>query len=281
MIQDIGDHTYDNTWHPAAPDEESYVLFYRENQALILKNGEEITFPRVKDILPENPDFIETCTYLFAIDNGRFYLADPDSFTVPESLKGEMVNVRTFRSAAPRYLAFAGITGHQLADWYFSRRLCGHCGTPLKQDEKERMLYCPKCGQIEYPKISPAVIIGVTDGDKLLLTKYAGREFKNYALIAGFCEIGESLEDTVRREVREEVGLTVKNIRYYKSQPWSFSETLLSGFFCDLDKEAPIRMEEDELALAEWFTREDLPVNDPAKASLTQEMITAFHEGKI
>ena len=79
------------------------------------------------------------------------------------------------------------------------------------------------------------MIVGVTDGDEILLTKYAGRAFTKYALIAGFAEIGESIEDTVRREVMEEVGLKVKNLRYYKSQPWSFSDTLLMGFFVQVE----------------------------------------------
>ncbi len=280
LIQEIGAHRYNNTWNPLPPGEESYVLFYREKQALILRQGEEIRFPRVRDVLPQNPDFCETYTYLFAIDEDRFYLADPETFQLPDLPGQEMVNVGSFRSASPRSLAFAGITGHQLADWYQSRRFCGHCGRVLKPGSKERMLYCTSCGQIEYPKISPAVIVGVTDGDRLLLTKYAGRDFKNYALIAGFCEIGESLEDTIHREVMEEVGLKVTNLRYYKSQPWSFSETLLSGFFCDLAEPGQIRLQEEELALAEWFDRENLPLNDPFQASLTQDMITAFHEGR-
>lgn len=92
------------------------------------------------------------------------------------------------------------------------------------------MMRCEHCGQMEFPKICPAVIIGVTDGNRLLMSKYAGRDYKKYALIAGFAEIGETIEETVQREVMEEVGLKVKNLRYYKSQPWSFSDTLLFGF---------------------------------------------------
>ena len=93
----------------------------------------------------------------------------------------------------------------------------------------QRMLQCPCCANMVFPKIAPAVIVGVTHGDKILMTKYAGREYKRYALIAGFTEIGETAEETVKREVMEEVGLTVKNIRYYKSQPWGFDSNLLLG----------------------------------------------------
>jgi NAD+ diphosphatase len=96
-------------------------------------------------------------------------------------------------------------------------------------------MQCTECHNIVYPRISPAVIVAVMDGNRILMTKYAGRVFKKYALIAGYAEIGETLEETVRREVMEEVGLKVKNIRYYKSQPWAFDDSLLSGFFCELD----------------------------------------------
>lgn len=110
------------------------------------------------------------------------------------------------------------------------------------------MMYCPECRITEYPKISPAVIVGVTHGNKLLMSKYANRDFNKYALIAGFTEIGETIEETVRREVMEEVGLKVKNIRYYKSQPWSFTDTLLFGFFAELDGDETITLDREELA---------------------------------
>ena len=116
------------------------------------------------------------------------------------------------------------------------------------------------------------------DGDRLLLTKYSGRAYKRYALIAGFNEIGESIEDTVRREVMEEVGLKVKNIRYYKSQPWSFSETLLMGFYCDLDGSAEIQLDTEELSEGVWMKREEIP-KPVSDISLTSEMIERFRRG--
>ena len=130
------------------------------------------------------------------------------------------------------------------------------------------------------PKICPAVIIAVTHGDKILMSKYAGREYKKYALLAGFNETGESIEETVRREVMEEVGLKVKNLRYYKSQPWSFTDTLLMGFFCELDGEDGITLDTDELAMAEWFERDKMPV-EAEDLSLTNEMMMAFKHGKV
>lgn len=146
-------------------------------------------------------------------------------------------------------------------------------------DEKERMMRCPSCGLMEFPKICPAVIIGVTHGNKILMSKYAGREFKKYALLAGFNEVGETIEETVHREVMEEVGLKVKNLRYYKSQPWSMSDTLLMGFFCELDGEEEIKLDQEELALAEWFERDEMPVKEE-DCSLTNEMMMVFKRGE-
>ena len=132
---------------------------------------------------------------------------------------------------------------------------------------------------MEFPKICPAVIIAVTHGNKILMSKYAGREYKKYALLAGFNETGESIEETVRREVMEEVGLKVKNLRYYKSQPWSFSGSLLAGFYCDVDGDPSITLDREELSVAEWFDRASLP-ETPNLISLTGEMIECFRQGK-
>lgn len=143
---------------------------------------------------------------------------------------------------------------------------------------------CPSCGQVSYPQICPSVIVAITDNDKILLTKYASghSSYQNYALVAGYSEVGESLEDTVRREVMEEVGLRVKNIRYYKSQPWSFSGALLVGFACEVEGSREISMDEEELSAAVWFRRGEMPKNrSQADISLTGEMMQAFEEGLL
>ena len=128
--------------------------------------------------------------------------------------------------------------------------------------------------------MSVAIIVGVRNGEKLLLTRYAGRTFSDYALIAGFCEIGESLEDTVRREVMEETGVRVKNIRYYDNQPWGYSQSLLVGFFADLDGDDTIRVDHNELSEALWMPRAE--VQDRSRdVSMTAKMMDAFRRGLI
>lgn len=279
MIQDITPHQFHNEYHPVPPTPDSYLLCYRGREVLIRMDQEgKLDFPRFHDMEPFYGQLYEDYIYLFTIDEERFYLG---LHMEEAALNGfSMENLQIFRTALPQHLAFAGITGASLYRWYRSRRFCGCCGAVLKPDKKERMLYCEDCGNREYPKIMPAVIVGVTNGNRLLMSKYANRDFKRYALIAGFAEIGETLEETIQREVMEEVGLKVKNLRYYKSQPWAFTDTLLTGFFAELDGEEDITLDEEELAMAEWFEREEIPVHERSR-SLTNEMILGFKHGLI
>lgn len=268
MIQDIAPCRYKNEYLPM-PEKEDFLLCYDGRKILVKKENEYISFPTFGEMGTEE------CTYLFSIDERRFYLGEKrpgDSFA-----EYAWEDIQSLRSVSPKHLCFAGVTGWQLHRWYENHRYCGRCGKPMVKDEKERMLYCPECKNMEYPKICPAVIIAVTHGNRLLMSKYAGREYKKYALLAGFTEIGETLEETVKREVMEEVGLKVKNITYYKSQPWSFSDTLLMGFFCELDGGEEVTLDREELALAEWFEREEIPV-EPDDVSLTNEMMMVFKE---
>ena len=189
-----------------------------------------------------------------------------------------MESIYSLRHLQPRHYAYAGLVGFHLHTWYNRHRFCGRCGTPLQPDGKERMMRCPACDCMSYPQICPAVIIGLTHGDKILLSKYNGRNYKDYALLAGFAEVGETIEETVKREVWEEVGLHVKNIRYYKSQPWPHSSSLLLGFFAELDgDDETIQLEEEELSIAAWIHRDDLFM-EADNVSLTNEMILYFKQ---
>ena len=141
-------------------------------------------------------------------------------------------------------------------------------------------MVCDHCQIHEYPKICPAVIVAVINGDRILMSKYAYGTYRRYALLAGFAEVGETIEETVKREVFEEVGLHVKNLRYYKSQPWSFSDSLLLGFFAEVDGSGEIHRDEKELAEAGWFTREEIDIDD-STISLTNEMIRKFRDREL
>lgn len=280
MIQDIAPRKYEVTYQNKQPGQEDTVLLCSGRCVLMRRDGDRIIFPKKKEITEENICF----RYLFSVGGEAYYLGLLSEDMLLEGGRricmGNSVyrleDCEIFRTAAPRHRAFAGITGHQLYEWYQSHRYCGHCGVEMRHSDSERMMQCPKCGRTYYPQISPAVIVGILHNGKLLMSKYAGRRYTRFALIAGFCETGEAVEDTVRREVMEEVGLKVKNLRYYKSQPWPFSSSLLMGFFCELDgDDETITLEKEELSMAGFYEPEEVPA-DEEKVALTWEMMTVF-----
>jgi len=275
---------YENHYEEQKAEAEDWLLVYQDGKVLCRFEEEQIYYPRISEIVKEETDL----TYLFRISGERFFLLGNTYYKTPFHFSADYLEAHNyrweelsiFRKVAPKYRAFAGITGMQLNEWYLSNQFCGRCGKPMKPDHKERMMFCEACKNMVYPKICPGVIVAITNGDRLLLTKYANRpNSANYALVAGFAEIGETLEETVQREVMEEVGLKVKNIRYYKSQPWSFSSTLLCGFFCDVDGKTEITLDTGELAEGRWFKREEIPLEDDG-ISLTREMVGVFQAGK-
>lgn len=241
------------------------------------------------------PGLSARAEYLFSIDEIPYFMVrsaegDPalklaeeenqETFQEDGSGKFSFQGPAYFRIMQPEYQAFAAITAVQLFRWKESRKFCGCCGSRTEDSRTERALVCTKCGHTEYPKICPAVIVAVTDGDRLLMSRYKGKAYRGYALIAGFVEIGETFEETVRREVMEEVGLKVKNIRYYKSQPWAFTDTEMIGFFAELDGDDAIRLQEDELSEAGWYRRDEIP-EDVSSISVGSEMKMAFKHQRI
>ena len=279
MIQDIAPLKLNNAYHRKKPKNNSRMLGFIDRM-IYLKYDEKIeflTYGQWTDTLREQKKEIPGSVYLFSIGEEDYFLTDIAADTQIEGFAfHKMFSVRTMQ---PMKDVLAAATAWHLYVWYRDNQFCGRCGINLKHDTLQRMMRCPKCGNLVFPKIAPAVIIGLTDGDKILMTKYAGREYKRYALIAGFTEIGETAEETVAREVMEEVGLKVKNIRYYKSQPWGFDSNLLLGYFCDLAEKAEIQLEEEELSLAEWVDYKDV-TDDPEGLSLTREMMVHFRKSR-
>jgi len=161
--------------------------------------------------------------------------------------------------------------GLQIRTWLGEFQYCGRCGTEMGFSEEERARVCPFCGHAAYPRISPAIICRVTNGDKILLAR--GRRFQRpfFSILAGFVEAGESLEDAVAREIREEVGIEVKNIRYFESQPWAFSSSLMIGFTAEYAS-GDLVLQEEEILEADWYTRENLP-DLPGRYSIARKLI--------
>jgi NAD+ diphosphatase len=284
MIQDISPRKMYNQFRPGmVPDADSPVFLFADDKMKFFMT--HVSEGRMRyPVFGELPDGI-SYTYLFSIDDDKYFMGtpdDPETFQFPEGLtKLGIRELRSdyYRGEENRHLIFAAYTAGQLAGWYRDNRYCGTCAHMTVPSQTERALVCPNCGRIIYPRILPAVIIAVTDGDRMIMTKYAGRSLPFYALVAGFNEIGESLEETVKREVMEETGVKVKDIRYYKSQPWGFASNLLLGFFARLDGDDQITLDRQELSEARFVKREEIDV-DWDDVSLTNEMIIKFKQGK-
>lgn len=278
MIQDIEPRIFNNKFNNKKAEPQDLFLSYEGDTVLVREDKNKLWYPSFSDFEKDYPHLIDDAQFLFTIDEINYYLVDEKSLDSAEGWTYATTN--RFRTELKYWRSFAGAVGWQLNRWYSNHRFCSKCGKTMKRSEKERMLYCESCGFQTYPTISPCVIVAVHDGNRLLLTKYAGRAYTRYALVAGFAEIGESLEQTVHREVKEEVGLKVKNLKFYKSQPWPFTDTLLAGFYAELDGDDKITLEEDELSLGVWVNKVDIP---PAELniSLTSEMMEAFRTGAV
>ena len=164
----------------------------------------------------------------------------------------------------------------QIVDWDSTHRFCNRCGTPLVKRTTERAKECPQCGLLLFPRLSPAIIVLIERGRELLLARARRFPPGRYSVIAGFVEPGEKLEEAVEREVREEVGLTIKDIRYFGSQPWPFPHSLMIGFTATYAG-GEISLNDGEIEKAGWFTAENLPAL-PGKISIARKLIDAFLE---
>lgn len=278
MIQDIEPRIFDNDFKNKIAEPQDLFLSYERNTVLVGENKEKLWYPSFSDFEVEYPHLKENAQFLFSIDDINYYLVDQKGLDLVDGWSYVTTNI--FRSEIKYWRSFAGVVGWQLNRWYNNHRFCSKCGQSMKHSEKERMLYCESCGFKTYPTISPCVIVAVYNGNRLLLTKYAGRAYTKYALIAGFIEIGENLEQAAHREVKEEVGLKIKNLKFYKSQPWPFTDTLLAGFFAEVDGNSTITLQEDELSLGKWVNKEDIPT-EKMRISLTGEMMEAFRTGSV
>ncbi len=284
MIQDIYPSRLKNEYVKCEiKDNDTLLIFDRDGRLSVSEKDGVMRFPvwgdvkDLKEISSDEEIRNEKPVYLFSIDEQKFFL----SLSLSDYEKDGFVfhTIREVRDLFSGNGVYAAFTAYHLWKWYSDNKFCGKCASKLVISEKERALVCPDCGNTIYPRINPAVIVGVIKGDSILITKY-NRGYAHSALVAGFTEIGETLEETVAREVMEETGIKVKNIRYYKSQPWGMAQDMLVGFYCDADGDCEIHMDKNELKYAEWVKREDIELQ-PNNLSLTNEMMRMFKESRI
>ena len=272
MIQDIFPSKLDNAFLPAEIEDDDFLLIFdSDGRILVHVDSGALSFIKGSEVKDSR------LVYLFSVDDRRYFLA-LDTTGINKAGYA-YYDLREIRNIAVQKDVFIVFTAYHLWRWYTDNKFCGRCAEQLVFHEKERALRCPKCGNVIYPRINPAVIVGVIKDDSMLITKYR-QGYAHSALIAGFTEIGETLEETVQREVMEETGIRVKNVRYYKSQPWGMAQDILVGFFCEADGDDEIKMDEGELKYAAWVKKEDIKLQ-PDNFSLTNEMMKVFKENKL
>ncbi|MEG2253368.1 MAG: NAD(+) diphosphatase [Clostridia bacterium] len=262
------------------PADDSLFLCFRNGRVLLAQADDAPQMPvyaQVRPLLPADTTPFE----LAHTSHGAIFVPSPFA-EVPvlacDSLHYAPVSIlHTMDDQAASVLASA----HHLWNWYVANRFCGRCGQPLAPDGAERALRCAGCGRLLFPTIAPAVIVAITHGDHILLAQNARSEMRHYALIAGYVEVGETLEHAVHREVLEEVGLRVKDLRYLGDQPWGISGSLMFAFHAELDGSPEITLQQSELADAQWFSRDTLVAPSAHRVSIAFELIERFRRGEL
>lgn len=277
MIHEIEPHKMDNQFGIQDPKLGDFFIRYNGSKTLLKKVGDNYEIPKVGDFFTDCGEAGKKSLddfeghYLFNIDGVAYFLDDSlvgcakneDCVGAAEASDNaavfEYMGNRTFRTMEDVTQRLGGATAAHLAHWESLHKFCGRCGNITIRGDKERSIICPKCNNIMYPRISPVVIVAVSNGDKLLMAHNKDNPNPRRFLISGFVEIGESLEQAAHREVLEEAGVKIKNVKYFGSQPWPFSDSLIAGFTAELDGDDTIHMQEEELSEALWVERKDIP----------------------
>ncbi len=242
----------------------SLAYIFHEQQLLV---DENFQLPEVEK-LEDDLDFIPG-DQIIARD-----LLDIDA--IPEGL--HLVPIRQLISLWSRSQFEQASRAVQLLEWRRNHKFCSHCGHETEVHPLEYAMICPTCRYRQYPRVQPCVITIITRGeDEILLAQSVRNKGKMYGLIAGFVEVGETLEDAVRRETLEEVGLHLKNIRYLASQPWPFPSNLMLAFHAEYES-GDLKLQEEEISDARFFKFDELP-EIPFKGSIAHSMIMHILHG--
>jgi len=250
----------------------SWWLIFSNNRLLIKSNQSELPVPFLSEPFELNLVPIRS-HYLGELNGAPCYCTQvANESEAPDGMI--FTNIRAlFGKAADDFVALAGQAG-QILRWDEAHQYCGRCGGKMSQKQDERAKMCPSCGLINYPRLSPAIIVAVTKGHQILLAQSTRYAANFYSVLAGFVEPGETLEACVQREVREEVGIQVKEIAYFGSQPWPYPDSLMLGFTA-VYKSGDITINPKEISAADWFNAENLP-ETPGKFSIAGKLIDWF-----
>ena len=254
--------------------EEAYWFIFRQEKILVATDG-NATKPlliRAQEIF--GPDF-GNAVHVGQLNGIDCYAVSDLTDTGIELPDTEWVSLRQSYGKFDEDMFWIYGRARHLLLWAENSRFCGRCGNPTALKSDERCFLCPSCGLTGYPRISPAVIVSVEKEGKILLARAARfHPAMMHSVLAGFVEPGESLEECARREIREETGIEIKNIRYFKSQPWPFPDSLMVAFTCEYAG-GQICIDEKELVDAGWYGPDELPMI-PGKVSVARALIDHF-----
>jgi len=232
---------------------------------------------------PTLPDF--TTSQRLAPSAAIHYLGELDGVAcvaialapdAPEPDGWRYAGLRSLFFKMPESLIAIAQRAFQVVEWERTHRYCGRCGTPTRDKDGERAKECPSCGYAAYPRVTPAMMVLVTRGRELLLARSPRFPPGMYSALAGFVEPGETIEDCIRREVREEVGIEVTDIRYFASQSWAFPHSLMIAYNAEYAG-GELHPQESEIAEARWFAYDEVP-NLPPSISISRRLIAATIE---
>jgi NAD+ diphosphatase len=261
---------------PPAKSEPAWWFVFISDKMMVAEAGEEISLPCFADPAELALEPIREW-YLGTLGGRHCYCAEiSETAAVPDNMA--LRGLRYLYGRLEESLHRAAMKAVHTLEWDRTSRYCGYCGMETIRTRGMVAKECPCCELLIFPRISPAVIVLVERGNKVLLARVKRFTSELYSILAGFVELGETLEEAVRREIGEEVGIRVKNIRYFGSQPWPFPDSLMIGFTAEYES-GEIRIDETEIADAGWFDPEKLPTI-PGKISIARELIDWFVETK-
>ncbi len=250
----------------------SYWLIFKDDK-LLINTETHLKLPLASSLKEFSILPIRTF-YLGTLDHNPVYTAEVTPETkAPQGM--EFQDLRSTYDVLDEDIYLLAGRAIQIINWDKNHQFCGKCGAPTNDFEYELAKICPQCKHMSFPRISPAVITAIVKEGKLLMAKHGYRK-KMYGLIAGFLEPGETLEECVERETMEEVGIKVKNIKYFSSQPWPYPHSLMVGFTADYDS-GKIKVDNKEITYAKWFAPDEIP-RIPSKMSIARELIDWYVE---
>jgi len=254
------------------PTSLSWWFIFRQHEMLVQNDESGVTIPRMSEAATAGFKIIRSI-YLGMLDGIPSYAAEIDVLSdAPESM--ELQELRPLFGVLPEKLFWIAGRAYHILKWDEVTQFCGRCAAPFEFKHDEYAKICPACGLVSYPAVAPAIIVAVSRGDQILLARAVRFKRPVFSVIAGFVEPGESLEACVQREVREEVGIEVKNIVYFSSQPWPFPNSLMVAFTAEFAA-GDIRIDDVEISEADWYSVTNLPTI-PGPPSIARKLIDSF-----